>query len=337
MKKIRIAQIGAAHLHAGAAYNAILKNPEHFELVGLAVPKEEQDEKHPFYKRYKNDITHSVEEILSLPDLDAVAIEVSEKNLSKYALMAAKRGLHLYLDKPGGAIPEEFEELIETVKKNKAVLHMGYMYRYNPAFIELLEKVRRGDIGDVFSIDAQMSCYCDSYYRAWLGEIPGGMMFNLGCHLIDMVLQIQGEPEEIIPLNASSGTDGIHTTDLGLAALRYKNGVSTVKTSAVERGGFVRRQFNVFGTKGTIELRPIERDATGAHDNSQLCTDIYETYSTDWVTVPEHHTTKIYDRYSSMMLSFASEVRGENENPYTPDYELLLYRTLMKCCGVANK
>ena len=268
-----------------------------------------------------------------MPDLDAVAIEVSEKNLSKYALMAAERGLHIHMDKPGGTELDDFRRLIEVVRSNGTVLHTGYMYRYNPAFIEILEKIRRGDIGEVYSVDAQMSCYSPINTRKWLGELPGGNMFNLGCHLVDMVLRIQGLPEEVIPLNASTGIDGINTTDFGMAALRYKNGVSTVKTCAVERGGFCRRQFVVYGSKGTLELRPIERDATDKHDDSKLCTDIYETYSDEWVTVPSVHTTGVYHRYDSMMAAFAEFVRGERKNPYSLDYELKLYETLLKACG----
>jgi len=35
-----------------------------------------------------------------------------------------------------------------------------------------------------------------------------------------------------------------------------------------------------------------------------------------------------------MMSSFAKYVRGEVENPYTLDYELELYKILLKSCGV---
>jgi len=34
------------------------------------------------------------------------------------------------------------------------------------------------------------------------------------------------------------------------------------------------------------------------------------------------------------MDSFASYVRGEKENPYTLEYELNLYKTILKCCEV---
>ena len=37
-----------------------------------------------------------------------------------------------------------------------------------------------------------------------------------------------------------------------------------------------------------------------------------------------------------MLTSFAAMVRGELENPWGADYELALYKLLMKCCGVAQ-
>ena len=38
----------------------------------------------------------------------------------------------------------------------------------------------------------------------------------------------------------------------------------------------------------------------------------------------------------TMMASFAAMVRGEKENPYTYEYELNLYKTVLKACGVEN-
>ena len=44
--------------------------------------------------------------------------------------------------------------------------------------------------------------------------------------------------------------------------------------------------------------------------------------------------SEIFCRYDDMLQAFAAMVRGEKENPYSCDYELSLYRTLLKCCGV---
>ena len=39
-----------------------------------------------------------------------------------------------------------------------------------------------------------------------------------------------------------------------------------------------------------------------------------------------------YERYDAMMRNFAEMVRGK-ENPYSYDYELGLYRLILKSCG----
>ena len=40
----------------------------------------------------------------------------------------------------------------------------------------------------------------------------------------------------------------------------------------------------------------------------------------------------MFDRYDKMMVNFAEMVRGK-ENPYTYDYELALYKLVLRACG----
>jgi hypothetical protein len=42
----------------------------------------------------------------------------------------------------------------------------------------------------------------------------------------------------------------------------------------------------------------------------------------------------VFQRYEAMLLAFAAMVRGECENPNTPEYELALFRTILRCCGI---
>jgi hypothetical protein len=60
-------------------------------------------------------------------------------------------------------------------------------------------------------------------------------------------------------------------------------------------------------------------------------------YSCSWEALGEIAKSATYDRYDDMMRSFAEMVRGEKENPWTYDYELKLYKTLLKACGVKTE
>lgn len=149
MKKIKIAQIGAGHDHASAAITTLKKNSDIFEIIGYAVVPED-DGNPPQYAYesakscYEGLPLMTVEEILNYPGLDAVCIETEDRALTKYALMAAEKGLVIQMDKPGGIDDAEFDRLIDVVKAKNLVFHVGYMYRYNQAIMKVKEDIKAG-------------------------------------------------------------------------------------------------------------------------------------------------------------------------------------------------
>ncbi len=330
MKKIRIAQIGLnRNSHASQVFTSLRKQNELFEVVGYVLPEQER-----LLIPYKLDCLEgypelTLKEVLENPDIDAVTIETDEICLTKYALMAAQHNKHIHMEKPGGISQEEFEQLIGVMKKTGKTLHLGYMYRYNPFVQELLQKVKSGELGEIISVEAQMNCIHGKEVRQWLEAFPGGMMFFLGCHLIDLILQIKGIPERVIPFNKSSGKDGVTAQDFGMAVLEYPDGISFAKTTACEMGGFLRRQLVVSGTKGTIELKPFEV----VEGNVQF-TCRSESYDFDWYKPAIETKSPLFDRYDAMMSAFAHMAAGEMKNPYSYEYELQLHQILLMCCGV---
>lgn len=331
MRKIKVAQIGtSANSHGNHIFNSLKKNSDIFEVVGYAMP-ENECEKFPnhmnMFEGYKE---RTLDEVLNDPEIEAVVIETEEIYLTKYAQMAADAKKHIHMEKPGGVNLSDFQNLIETVKNNKTVFHTGYMYRYNPYIMELKEQIKNGELGDIISIEAQMNCIHPKEVRQWFGNFHGGMMFFLGCHLIDLIYSIQGTPKNIIPLNKCSGVDGVTAEDFGMVVFEYENGVSFAKASAVEPGGFERRQLVVTGTKKTVELKPLE----WFFDGGKLITGKYVRESRDWGALTMQQTSEPFDRYDGMMISFAKMVNDEKQNPWSYDYEFELYKIILKSCGV---
>ena len=329
MKKIRIAQIGTSqYSHGTMIWRSLLKQSDIFEVVGYHFPENEREKFPKEMAAFEGYRELTLEEILNDPTIEAVTVETEEIYLSKYALLAAQHGKYIHMEKPGGRELKDFETLIDTVKQNRTVLHIGYMYRYNPAVQEAIAKAKSGVFGKIYCVEAQMSCPESLDLRHWLNVFPGGMMFFLGCHLIDLVLQIMGTPDAIVPLNSAIGYEGTTSQDYGMALLQY-NGISSfVKTSGWELGGFERRQLVICGTKGSIELKPLEW-----YTNKNLLQTLKrESHGTSWAEAGQLDQSEPVDRYDNMMAAFAAMVRGEKENPYTPDYELELYKTVLKCC-----
>ena len=191
-----------------------------------------------------------------------------------------------------------------------------------------MKKIERGELGKIYAVEAHMDCKHTPEVRSWLGNFPGGMLFYLGCHLIDLIYRIQGEPDEVMPLSCSTGFDGVTAKDYGMVAFKYPSGVSFAKTSATENGGFMRRQLVICGEKGTIEIKPLEFIG---EDNQQY-TIMNECYEPGWHKAWESSRSDGYRRYKAMMENFAELVRGK-ENPYSYEYELKLYELIIRSCG----
>lgn len=330
MRKVKIAFIGLnSYSHSVMIYESILKQSELFEVVGYCCPENEAE--YLAHKMYVFEGLRelTLDEILNNPEIEAVAIETDEIYLTKYALLCAKAGKHIHMEKPGGQNEADFEALVSEMKKSGKVFHIGYMYRYNSMICEVIRQAKNGELGTITAVEAQMNGYQGLEMRKWLKDFKGGMMFFLGCHLIDLIMQILGEPQNVVPFNRSLNM-GADAEDLSLAVLEYKNAFGFAKSNALEVGGFARRQLVVAGTKKTVEIKPLEMFC----ENDLLYTEKCEYPSLDWDNTKVFTKSEKYDRYDNMMKAFAEYVTGEKQNPFTLDYELALYKTILKACGV---
>ena len=324
MKRIKIAQIGTSETaHSVHIMKAMLNMPDVFEVLGFA---DVDFHSQPLDIVFSLVPKMSVEELLDLP-LDAINIDCDEDLQTKYGLIAAKKGLHMSFDKPGSPSDSDFDELVDCVKGNKTVFHVSYMYRYNPAVMYAMEKIKNGDIGEVISIEGQMNCCHDELTRKRYSGYPGGVMYYLGCHMTDIIYRVMGEPLEVIPMNCKTGLDSIDSYDFGMAALKYGHGVSLAKVNATEVGGAPMRRSLIFvGTKGTLKISPIENPCGNGLDRTEIC----EIYADD--PTPRIKTFTPYGRYTKMLEEFAAMVRGEKENPYDYEYERGLHKLILKTC-----
>ncbi len=338
MKRMKVVQIGLGHDHAMCVLPSLLAQHDVFELAAFAVPECEED---PFADRIAqcrdelNVPQVSVEEALALPGVEGAVIETEEVNLTRYALMAAQRGLHVHMDKPGGTDAAQFDELIDTLRRQKRTFTTGYMYRFNTTIREAVAQARAGKLGDIYAVEAHMDCEHPRNKRQWLAQFPGGMMFYLGCHLIDLIYMIQGMPDEVIPFNTATGYEKTTAADNGFALFRYKNGLSFAKTCAAEPGGYMRRQLVICGTRGTIEIRPLEGYADRPNGRLNQYTEVRKVLECNkgWGYDGERSRSPLYNRYDAMMRNFAEIARGEKENPFGYDYEQQLYHLVLRACG----
>lgn len=324
---IRIGQIGIGHNHSMSKMKAVRKFPQLFEVIGYAEPNEKWIEKRGQHKGIEGLPRLSVEEVIR--QSDAVLIESDVWDLTKYAKMCVDAGKHIHMDKPASGTLEEYKSVLDTAKQKKLVVQLGYMYRYNPAVLKCLEHIRNGDLGEIYSINAEMSTFHPTEYRQWLTNFGGGIMYILGSHLVDLVVYMLGEPKKITSFLKHTGLDGIDLEDNNLAVLEYDKALARIFVSSVEVNGFGRRQLMVSGSKGTVNICPLERPITMTYSDTGIADKLFEDRK---ITIPfEDHTAS--GRYDEMVQDFYAYIKGEKENPFTYEHDYLVQKVLSEIVG----
>lgn len=327
MKRIRIGQIGIGHNHGGAKMATVRKFPELFDVVGYAEENEEWIKKRADKPCYEGLRRYSVDELID--KCDAIMLESDVWDLDKYARLCVDRGKHIHMDKPAGIL-SEFGEVLATAKEKGLVVQMAYMYRYNPAVLECFEHIKNGDLGEIYSINAEMSTFHSPNYKRWLKNFDGGIMYILGSHLVDLIVYMMGEPKRITSYLKHTGLDGIDLEDNNLAVLEYDKALARIFVSSVEVNGYGRRQLVVSGSKGTVNICPLERSMRMTYSDLSITSEPYEDRK---VEVDLEDTVAADTRYDVMMRDFYDYVMGTKENPFTYEHDLLVQRVLDEIVG----
>ena len=336
VKKIRVVQYGTWGMsHADHIMMTMRNMPGVYEVAGVCEENEERRERAKRHQCYDGLPWCTKDEILNDKSIDAVIIESHETEQDKDALDFAKAGFNIHLEKPGG-MSSAFAETVRAAKEKKRVFHMGYMYRYNPAVKYAFDLVSSGKLGKINYVEAQMSTCYGEYGLDFLSKLPGGMTFYLGCHLIDIMYRIMGKPDEIIPMNFSTGSKGINALDAGFVIYNYNGLYSFVKTSASEINGDARRQIVISGSKGTVEIMPLENPLEApkivcpGDVGIKITYDDYYTGIRNFEVRSEYIKFPLYGRYDNMMMDFANKVNGESETIYTYEYENAVHDMILK-------
>ncbi|MDF9826170.1 putative dehydrogenase [Ereboglobus sp. PH5-10] len=344
MKPIKIAQLGVSHEHAAGKMRSLRLRPDAFEIVGVVDDRATTRAANYIHwdkeeSAYEGLPRLTEEELFAMPGLDAVAVEVPNSELVPAANRCLAHNLPIHMDKPGGEELAPFARLRRDYEARGLAFQMGYMFRGNPAMRWILDATKRGWLGEIFEVQASMSHnYGNESYEDYIGKFQGGLMFNLGCHLVDFVVSLLGRPSGVFPLLKTAPGDkpGIHNNCVSI--LDYPNATVTLRACSREVGGLERRRLKICGTKGSVELCPLERFDGQPLQMSLVLLDGNEEREAGAHTLD---FGPVRDRYEDQLLEFAQTIRGETKSPASPDillngnHDCLVQEVLLAASGYA--
>ena len=333
-ERVKIAQIGICHEHAAGKIVSLKRLPEVFEIVGVVNDMEISKTPRcgtPGLDPYKDLRWMTEEEVLNTPDLDAVVVEVPNNDLVPVALRCMERNLPMHMDKPAGEDPALYRKLLDGCRERNLPFQMGYMFRGNPAFQFCIRAIREKLLGEVFEIEADMNhCYGGEEYQEYIGRFPGGIMYNLGCHLIDFVVAGMGRPENVTPFLHSAPGYPASIRNNCMAVLEYPHAIVTLRSCSKDTANTQGRRIRIAGTDGSIVFSPVER-----FDGKPV--EIALSLKKDSGGFPAgEHTLRFQpqtDRYANQLIELAKIIRGEMKNPCTYEHDYLVHEVTLAAAG----
>lgn len=328
MLPIRMAQYGTKHGHAEGKLLAMQRSPD-VEVVGVYEPDAGRRAAAAQEEAYRD--VHwfaDAGEMLGDPSIAAIASEGLNSESLCQTEAIVKAGKHVWYDKPAGDNWPQWQQVVAQARRQGLYLQMGYMFRYHVGFRQVGEWVKSGLLGEVFSVRAHMSTWLAAEQRAVIAEHEGGILYDLGGHMLDQIVWLLGRPERVTAFlrNDSGLVPGFK--DNTLAVLEYERALAFVDIAAMEARPMARR-FEVYGSNGSAII--VERfDPAGA---IRLCLEEAGGGYPKGVSLIEVAQQDRQEMYERELEAFVAVLTGKQAPDRSLDHELLVQETLLRATG----
>jgi len=218
-------------------------------------------DKHREYAE-KNGMTlvTSYESVLADKSIDAVVLATPHSQHEAQVVAAAKAGKAVYVEKPMALTQASAQRAVDAVKAAGVTMCVGFNRRYAPSFMEMMKRIRDGEIGVVQHVEGHHAGPTGfrlnaKSWRASRVEAPGGGMTARGIHTLDSMLQAAGGLVTSVYALSDHRTmpAEIDMDDNTSMLMKFSNGVTGYLGACFVTGELYR--VHVFGSKGWLEMR----------------------------------------------------------------------------------
>ena len=238
---------------------------------------------------------------------DAVFITNPNSKHLETALLAARSGCNLFIEKPLSHTRVGLEELQALAEEKNLKIMIGYNLRQHPLLIKMKTMVAEGLIGQPLCANIEMGENIEDWhpwedYRQTYAAYKDGGGGAVLCfsHDIDYMYWFFGMPEIIHAVGGKITTLGGDAEDMVKALLEYKNGfIVSLHLDYWQRPP--RRLFEIIGTKGKIAWDYYAKNLTWVSQDDKATPSKYP--------VPENFDRN--DMFVDEVKEFISVLNGE--------------------------
>ena len=199
----------------------------------------------------------SLDALLAHRPLDLVVIGSPSGLHAEHGVAAARRGLHVLVEKPIDVAAARADALVAEAERAGVRLGVIFQDRLKPDVQRARALVAEGRLGHPILATAHVKWYRPPEYYAgsrWRGTQAldgGGALMNQGVHTVDLLLWLFGPVRRVFGRTAAL-LHPIEVEDTAVAVLEFENGaLGTIEAATSVYPGYPRR-IELTGSHGTM-------------------------------------------------------------------------------------
>lgn len=222
------------------------------------------------------------EDMLALPEIDAVSVCTWNSEHAPCTIAALKAGKHVLCEKPMATNEKDAQEMLEVARQSGKLLMIGFVRRFGNDCRVVKDFIDANSLGELYYSKA-------TYLRrhgnpgGWFGDKSrsgGGPLIDLGVHVLDLTRYLMGNPKPVSVYGATFNKLGnrpgvkdrdaqnyaapgikkediCDVEDLATALVRFENGaVISLETSFSLNLKDPVGRIELFGTEGGAKFEP---------------------------------------------------------------------------------
>ncbi|MEW6507334.1 MAG: Gfo/Idh/MocA family oxidoreductase [Bacteroidota bacterium] len=207
--------------------------------------------------------------MIQMKNLDGVIIATPLNEHAKMTIDSLNNGLHVFCEKAMARNIDDVKGMYDTHIKTKKILQIGLQRMFNPVYLEGIQKIYKGEIGQITQIRAYW--HRNNNWRRPLpnndptfekrvnwrlyDDVSAGLLTELASHQIQVANWVLNtEPISVLG-NGSINywKDGRNVYDNVACIFSYPNGVQFIYDSVISNKHYGLEE-QILGSNGTIEF-----------------------------------------------------------------------------------
>ena len=266
-------------------------------------------------------------------DLDGLSVATPDTSHAAVTIKAAKKGVHVLVEKPLATTIEECEKMIAAAAANGVFLMVDWHNRWNPPCFHAWKAVRNGELGDIHYIYYRISdtIYVPTRMLPWAGK--SSVMLFLGSHALDTTCWLMGQQPTRVYCKRKDGIltgMGIDTADMYITMVDFANNATAVVENSwvlpQSSAALIDHKCEIIGSEGVIYLDPTHNRAFAKY-TPETASGFPEASFADMFITPEVHGRQLGFAVESI-YHFVECIR-EGKQPLTSGEDGLLNTRLI--------